>query len=189
MGELLGLKWPNMDWAGSTVRVKRELQYVHGEGLILNQQKTTSSIRTVQLGPQTLRKLMDHRKKQEFETGLVFQPDGLVFLSRRGHPMGQKGLRMDFKRLLKKAGLAEIRFHDLRHTAASLMLSSGMPVIKVARQLGHARASTTLDIYGHLIPGLEAESAAKIDELVTPIATELQLINGDSAQVGQNSRI
>ncbi len=62
-----------------------------------------------------------------------------------------------------------IRFHDLRHTAASLMLSHGVPVLVVSRMLGHSRPSITLDVYGHLIPSAQAEVAEKMDELIAPI--------------------
>jgi len=65
--------------------------------------------------------------------------------------------------------LPVIRFHDLRHTAASLMLNHGIPVIVVSRRLGHAKPSITLDVYGHIIPSMQAEAAEKMDELVTPV--------------------
>jgi integrase len=68
--------------------------------------------------------------------------------------------------------LPEIRFHDLRHTAASLMLNNGIPVIVVSRRLGHARPSITLDVYGHLIPSKQQEAVEKMDELLTPISVE-----------------
>jgi hypothetical protein len=68
--------------------------------------------------------------------------------------------------------LPEIRFHDLRHTAASLMLNNGIPVIVVSRRLGHARPSITLDVYGYLIPSKQQEAAEKMDELLTPISVE-----------------
>jgi len=71
--------------------------------------------------------------------------------------------------LLKKTGVPPIRFHDLRHTAASLMLNHGVPVIVASRRLGHAKPSITLDIYGHLIPSMQAEAAQLLDELVTPV--------------------
>ena len=85
----------------------------------------------------------------------------------------RRNLLRDYKLLLKKAGLPEIRFHDLRHTAASLMLNHGIPVIVVSRRLGHAKASITLDVYGHLIPSMQAEAAELIDALITPIAVQL----------------
>jgi integrase len=78
--------------------------------------------------------------------------------------------------ILREAGLPEIRFHDLRHTAASLMLNHGIPLIIVSSRLGHARPSITLDIYGHLIPSMQAEAAQKIDDLVTPVELHLLVI-------------
>lgn len=83
--------------------------------------------------------------------------------------MNHSNLVKDFKNLLKRAGLTEIRFHDLRHTAASLMLNKDVPIMVVQRRLGHAKASTTLDIYAHLLPGKQHEAADIIDELVSPL--------------------
>jgi integrase len=71
--------------------------------------------------------------------------------------------------LLENAGLPRIRFHDLRHTAASIMLNHGVPVIVVSRRLGHAKPSITLDIYGHLMANAQQEAAQLMDEIVTPI--------------------
>jgi len=87
--------------------------------------------------------------------------------------MDHPNLVRNFKRLIKLAGLPEIRFHDLRHTAASLMLNHGVPAIIVSRRLGHSRVSITLDTYGHLIPELQGEAAELLDELITPIPIEL----------------
>jgi integrase len=75
----------------------------------------------------------------------------------------------DFKKLLRDAGFPAIRFHDLRHTAASLMLNHGTPVLVVSRRLGHAKPSITLDVYGHLLPSMQAEAAEMLDELIMPI--------------------
>lgn len=94
---------------------------------------------------------------------------GLIFTNTKGGPIHPRNLLRDFRRLIKAAGLPEIRFHDLRHTAASLMLNQGLPLIYVSRRLGHARPSITLDVYGHLIPYMQLEAAEMIDELVTPV--------------------
>jgi len=82
-------------------------------------------------------------------------------------------LLRDLKQLLIYAGLPNIHFQDLLHTAASLMLNHGIPIIVVSRRLGHAKASITLDVNGHLIPSLQAEAAEMIDNLITPIAVQL----------------
>ena len=68
-----------------------------------------------------------------------------------------------------EAGLPKIRFHDLRHTAPTLMLMHGIPILVVSRRLGHSKPSVTLDIYGHYLPGMQEEAANLMDELVTPI--------------------
>lgn len=99
--------------------------------------------------------------------------NGLIFTNSLGGPIDPRNLLRNYKQLLRDAGLPAIRFHDLRHTAASLMLNAGIPVIVVSRRLGHARASITLDVYGHLIPTMQSEVAEKIDELVTPVPVEL----------------
>jgi integrase len=74
-----------------------------------------------------------------------------------------------FKNLIKDAGLPEIRFHDLRHTAASLMLQTGIPLLIVSKRLGHAKPSITLDIYGHFMPSLQEKAAEIMDKLITPL--------------------
>jgi integrase len=175
-GELLGLKWCDVDWATSTVKVQRQLQRVARKGLLLVPPKTTRGTRSVHVGSETLRKLMNHHEGMSKRFPSVSELT--VFCSSIGTPMEPRNLLREFKALLKKSGLPNVRFHDLRHTAASIMLSNGMPVIKIARQLGHAKASTTLDIYGHIIPGLEVESVERIDALLNPTAAELQQISG-----------
>ena len=92
------------------------------------------------------------------------------FVGTSQHP---SNLRIDFNRTLEAAGLPKIRFHDLRHTAASLMQNHGVPVIVVSKILGHAKPSTTMDIYGHLIHEMQEEAARIMDELVTPIRLEI----------------
>jgi integrase len=99
---------------------------------------------------------------------------GLIFTTKTGTPINYRNLLRDFKLLLKNAGLPSIRFHDLRHTAASLMLNHGIPVIVVSRRLGHAKSSITLDVYGHLFPSIQVEAAQKIDDLITPIELNTQ---------------
>ena len=101
--------------------------------------------------------------------GKKWQENDLIFPSEFGAIYNRDKLRKHFKCLLKEAGLPAIRFHDLRHTGASLLLNNGIPVIVVSRRLGHARPSITLDVYGHLIPGKQKEVAILMDQLLTPI--------------------
>ena len=105
--------------------------------------------------------------------GETWKEYNLMFPSRVGTPIHQHNLLDDFKLLLKQAGLPPFRFHDIRHTSASLMLNHNVPVIIVSRRLGHARASITSDVYGHLMPNMQDEAAEMIDDLITP--TEVKL--------------
>ena len=92
----------------------------------------------------------------------------MIFISERGRPLRDQQLYKSFKGLIKISGLPSIRFHDLRHTAASLMLNYGIPVIIVSKRLGHARASITMDVYGHPIPSKQEEAATLMDRLMKP---------------------
>ena len=94
-------------------------------------------------------------------------------LSSFGKPRSPRNLLCDYKKLLHTAGLPPNRFYDLRHTAASILLNQGVPGFRVSRRLGHAKASITLDIYGHLIPSMQTEVAEMIDDLVMPVTIQL----------------
>ena len=174
-GELLGLKWEDIDWATGSVYVRRQLQREPNMGLKLVQPKTRSGRRMIQLGAGSVKQLARHRKLQDV---LRVRPDweehDLVFPSRKGTPFEHRSLLRAFKKLLVKGGLPDMRFHDLRHTAATLMLLNGIPLIVVSRRLGHSKPSVTLDVYGHYMPGMQRKAADLMDEIVTPIATKWQ---------------
>lgn len=91
-----------------------------------------------------------------------------MFPARTGKPLSQSYLIRKFKKLLKEAKLPQIRFHDLRHTAASLMLNSGVPVLVVSKRLGHAKPSITLDVYGHMISSMQEQAAEVMDQFIIP---------------------
>jgi integrase len=93
----------------------------------------------------------------------------LIFPSSIGTPLSQSNLNRDYKQLLKEANLPDIRFHDLRHTAASLMLKQGISVKVVQERLGHSDAAMTLNVYSHVIPGMQREAAEKMDEITALI--------------------
>jgi integrase len=91
----------------------------------------------------------------------------LVFPSNVGTPVTASNIRRAFRNLLKVSGLPKIRFHDLRHTAASLMLNHGIPVLIVSKRLGHSKPSITIDVYGHVIPSKQEEAAQLMDNLIS----------------------
>jgi integrase len=175
MGELLGLTWDDVDWQGA-IRVERQLQR---DGSLASP-KTRHGRRVVAVGERTLESLRQQRNRLDMErkfAGKRWKENNLIFPSSVGTPQSQRNVLRDFKKVLAGAGLPDFRFHDLRHTAAALMLNHGVPVIIVSRRLGHSRPSITLDLYGHLIPGLQADAAEKMDELVTPVEIEYNTHN------------
>ncbi len=170
-GELLGLKWGDVDWDSKSLYVRRQIQAERGKGLQFKPLKTRSSERLLQLGEETLRVLIEHQHKQanySTQPGQTWNENDLLFPSGIGNPMYASKLQVSFKKLIKEAGLPNIRFHDLRHTAASLMLKHGISVMVVSRRLGHSQPSLTLDVYGHLIPGMQEDTARIIDQVVNP---------------------
>lgn len=191
LGELLGLKWSDVDWASSSLQISRQLQRSPKGGIELSKPKTAHSVRTVQLGGETLIALMEHFEKNTQQFRDEPASSHLVFVSKQGNALRSRGVQKAFKAILEKAGLSEIRFHDLRHKAASLLLSKGMPVLDLSRQLGHSRASTTLDVYAHLVPGARSDATEKLDQIFSQTAAELQRREADSykvaARAGENS--
>ncbi len=171
--EILGLKWSDLDWDNKIIQVDRQLSRKQNSGDVqFAPLKTKFSIRQVDLGDRSIQMLSKHLAQQQVareNAGDKWVENDLIFTNTTGSPIHYRNLLRDFKIILKRAGLPEIRFHDLRHTAASLMLNNGVAPLVASRRLGHARPSITLDIYGHLIPNKQAETAELMDELVTPI--------------------
>lgn len=97
----------------------------------------------------------------------------MIFPNTFGNPVQPDKLTKRLKRLIKQAGLPDIRFHDLRHTAAAIMLNNGVPVIIVSRRLGHSKPSITLDVYGNLIPTMQDQVAELMDQVTAPIELKI----------------
>jgi integrase len=156
-GELLGLKWEDVDLKAKTVRVRRTLTLARG-GPRLTEPKTKGSRRSIRLTSGAVDALERHRERQDAEgaaAGGVWNEWALVFCTRRGTPIGRDNLHdKHWKPLLGKAGLPDIRFHDLRHTCATLLLTKGMHPKIVSEMLGYSSIAITLDTYSHVIPGL-----------------------------------
>ncbi len=159
LGELLGLKWKDIDWHGKFIEVRR----AHRRGV--TGKTKTGRTRRVDMSDQlrtTLRKLHTDRKTEGLKAGRR----GAIpwIFHRNGKPMEQNNLRRGFKRVLQKAGLRDMRIHDIRHTYASLSLSAGESPAYVKEQLGHANIQTTVDIYGHYIPNSNRQAVNRLDD-------------------------
>ena len=169
IGEILGLRWSDIDWESGSLRIQRQLQRVHGKGLIFSKPKSRSGRRLIMLGSTTTQKLQDHKRHQHMQiqdAGKEWEVLDLVFPETNGSPSKPRKITRHFKTLLLEAGLPNIRFHDLRHTSATLMLQCGVHPKIVQERLGHSSISITLDTYSHVLPVIQSEAAQKLDELL-----------------------
>jgi integrase len=161
-GELLGLGWEDVDLECRTVRVRRTLTLARG-GPHLTEPKTRGSRRSIRLTASAVDALERHRERQEAEgaaAGGVWNAWDLVFCTKRGTPVRRDNLHdKHWKPLLGRVGLPDIRFHDLRHTCATLLLTKTVHPKIVSEMLGHSSVSITLDTYSHVIPGLQEVAA------------------------------
>jgi integrase len=161
-GELLGLRWDDVDLERGTLRVGRALVREGGRH-VLGETKTKRGRRQINLTPRTVNALKDHRKKQleeKMRLAGLYKDHGLIFASGVGTPVNPENLvKRSFKPLLQKAGLPEIRFHDLRHTCATLLLGRGVHPKIVQELLGHATIAMTLDTYSHYLPSMGDQAA------------------------------
>jgi integrase len=166
-GELLGFRWDDADLDRGTLRVGRALVRVGGRHVI-GETKTRRGRRRINLTPRTVAALKAHRKRQlEQRVRLAgfYEDHGLIFSSENGTPLNPENLvKRSFKPLLKKAGLPEIRFHDLRHTCATLLLGRGVHPKIVQELLGHATIAMTLDTYSHYLPSMGDQVAGAMGE-------------------------
>lgn len=165
LGELLGLRWRDIDLEGRSLTVQHTLTRQDGRW-VLRQPKTPHSRRTIRLAPAVVDAFRAHylaEAERLLALGHRIGPETLVFTDRWGDPVNPWHVtERAFKPLLRRAGLPEVRFHDLRHAFASLMLSEGARIDLVSKMLGHASPSVTLNIYAHLIPGDEDAAVMRL---------------------------
>jgi integrase len=172
LGELLGLKWSDLDWTTRTIRINRQKQDVPGKGSSLVEPKTRSGRRTIFLGKSSMEALrfqQAYLSTRRAKKGDLWTEMDLIFPNTVGKLGDYSNIRSDFNHVLNEAGIPRIRFHDLRHTAASLLLNHNVPVIVVSQILGHTRPSVTLDIYTHVFTIMQGEAAAVMDRIIPPV--------------------
>jgi integrase len=168
-GELLGLRWQDVDFDNCVLRVQQTCQWIAGEGFIFRQPKSHRSTRPVALSPDTVEILRQRRVaslEERLAAGTAYEDKGLVFADALGRPIHPSTLRQAWLGIVKASGMDRLRFHDLRHAHASLLMAQGVHPKIVSERLGHSSVSITLDIYSHVAPGLQAEAAAGLDALL-----------------------
>lgn len=164
-GEILGLRWVDVDLEAGTLKVEQALQRVEG-GLIFKAPKTEKSRRRLTLPGTAVTALRAHRDRQAFErqvAGDYWQDSGLVFTTTLGTPLDPRNVLRIWQKLLADAGLPRHTFHATRHTAVSLLIEQGVPLKVIQEILGHAVLSTTADVYGHLYPQAFDDAAAAME--------------------------
>lgn len=166
-GEICGLKWENIDLPRGFLMVKYALQRINGV-LTLKEPKTAKSMRTIALMDYTVQALKEHKRKQnktKLLMGSAYNDQDFVCAWDDGRPYDPHYLGQKFTKLIKLLGYPKIRFHDLRHTHATMLLQQGINPKIVSERLGHSQISVTLDTYSHVLPNIQKEAVSKIEEL------------------------
>jgi integrase len=165
----LALKWNDVNVEVGTLQVRRTLVTTKG-GPVLAAPKTKSSRRSVKLTGGATDALRRHleRQQREIEEGRVpLEENGLVFASEVGEPLDRHLVARRCRALLERAGVPKVRFHDLRHTCATLLLLKNVNPKIVSEVLGHATVSITLDTYSHLLPNMQDHAAQALDDALS----------------------
>jgi len=160
--ELLGLRWRDIDLDLCSISVSQVLYMRHGR-CYFTQPKTEHSRRQVSMTPKLVIFLREYKKCRELlylDMERILSLDDLVFTSITLEPLGASVLSHDFNRIVKRAGLPGVRFHDLRHTFASLMLLRGAKPKVISEALGHSSVAFTMDVYSHIIEGMQSDAMA-----------------------------
>ncbi|WP_067924771.1 site-specific integrase [Alicyclobacillus shizuokensis] len=166
--EILALRWADIDWDNAVLYVNQTVTWTK-QGPIFHEPKTDRSRRAVALSPETIEALRRHRVLQAGERllyGPAYQDNGFVLARMDGRPLYPRTLDNAWYRTLEAADVPKIRFHDLRHTHASLLLAQGVHPKIVSERLGHSTINITLDTYSHVLPGLQREVADRFDDLL-----------------------
>jgi len=165
--ELLALRWNHIDVELATLSVVETIHQLRNGEYVVRQPKSKRGRRLISLSPSLAILLRKHKAKQELDRMLLGKPllpNDLVFSNPDGTPLRPNSITRHFKNLTDSIGLKGVRFHDLRHTHATLMLRQGIHPKIVSERLGHSSIAITLDTYSHILPGLQEAAARKFDE-------------------------
>ncbi|WP_234124863.1 site-specific integrase [Clostridium hydrogenum] len=167
LGEILALRWEDISFDSKTIHVTNSLQYINKE-FILKEPKTKKSKRSITLMDTTLQVLKSVQYEQRVNKmlfGKDYDNNNFVCCWNTGKPIIPHYISTRFKKLIKKYNLPEIRFHDLRHTHATFLLSQGINPKVVSERLGHSTITLTLDTYSHVLPNMQEEATEKLNKL------------------------
>jgi integrase len=177
--ELLGLRWRDLDLDGQSISVSQVL-YKRGGICIFKEPKTKGSSRRVDMTPKLGLFLKQYKAQREvfyLEHDRVMGLDSLVFAHDDGTPLDPCTVTHNFARIIRRAGIGRCRFHDLRHTFASIMLMKGAPAKVISECLGHASVAFTMDTYSHLLHGMQKDSMKLLDDALPSGVTAVSKLN------------
>jgi integrase len=167
-GELLALKWSDLDDKEGYLRIERSLVY-DKEGYRFTAPKTSSSIREIKIGGSLIKELMEwklYQNKMKMALRKTYNDEGIIFATQTGKPIYPRAMTFEFNKAIKEAGVTEIRFHDLRHTHATMCLEAGMSLKEVQDRLGHSSIKTTGDVYAHVTKNMKEKSVQLFEEYI-----------------------
>ena len=174
-GELLALRWSDVDLESGNIQVRRTVDIIPKHGYVENEPKTARSRRMIVLAPFAVDMLKQHHVQQlelRLKAGSNWQEKNLVFTGLHGSYLNPNHLPEMMEKVLTEAGLPHIRFHDLRHSAATLLLSMGVHLKVVQEILGHSNISMTADTYSHVLPSMQQEAVGKWGDKLKPNDSE-----------------
>lgn len=175
LGEILALSWDAVDLEKGTINIWRSYTLQDADGPIFRQPKTRAGRRTVEIGPELVKALREHRKDQAkaklASGGRVRNKHNLVCTQANGEFIRTKNIVNLFGRRVRAAGL-NVTFHGLRHTHVSLLIKAGVPINVISERVGHANPSITHDIYAHLLPGMGRDAAERFERLLRESLTQ-----------------
>lgn len=167
-GELLGLRWPDVNIDAQMIQIRQTSNYLPGLGVYTGTPKTGSSRRPLKLSKAAMLLLMEYKRWQDSRREALGDawenPDGRIFTTDSGAPIFPDSVTQWFTQFIRRSGLPKVTVHSLRHTYASLMIADGTPLVVVSHQLGHAQTSTTANIYAHVIAAAETKAQEAIDD-------------------------
>jgi integrase len=173
--EILGLGWEHVDLVTGMLQVRRSLQRIDGK-LVLVETKSEEGARPLILPAVAIAALQRHRKLQTEDraaAGREWKESGLVFTSTIGTPLDARSVIRRHHAILKAAGIPRLRFHDLRHSAATLLLAQGVSPKYISQMLGHTQVAFTMQTYAHVIKEAQQQSADKMDAILNPVAPQV----------------
>ncbi len=174
-GELLGLRWQDVDLDDQELSIRQTLVKATDGSLHFQKPKTASGRRVVDIPPTAADVLKNHRKNQaelKLKNEGIWEYDDLVFTTDSGNHLFPRNVLRAFYRIIEKAELPKITFHDMRHTNATMRLKEGIHPKIVSERLGHSSVRITLDTYSHALPSLQKEAAEKLDKSLSETPRE-----------------